>query len=133
VYRLKILAYQLQNRIKPKKEQMMNLTIKPYESADVVHMPENLTVQNASAVAKEFANLINAGKNRLVLNMQDLNFADSSGLAVLVTAYKKALNNSGRIVLLSPQPNVSSLLQLTRIDALFEVFQEINEAVKSFS
>jgi anti-sigma B factor antagonist len=108
----------------------MELMVSSHESAELVHMPEKLTAQNASEIAKTFADLIEAGKIRLVLDMSGLSFTDSSGLAVLVSVYKKAKQNSGCAILLSPQPSVMSLLELTRVQKLFEVFQERDAAIR---
>jgi len=65
--------------------------------------------------------------------MTDVSFTDSSGLAVLVAAYKGVKESNGCAVLLSPQPNVQSLLELTRLQELFEIFEDENTAVKRVS
>jgi len=111
----------------------MSLVTKLPDSAKIVHLPDKLTMQNASSIRKEFIDMIDAGKNRLVLDMTDVSFTDSSGLAVLVAAYKGVKESNGCAVLLSPQPNVQSLLELTRLQELFEIFEDENTAVKRVS
>jgi len=108
----------------------MNLAIKSYDSAEVVQMPEKLTIENASVVKEELISMVESGRNRLVLDMTGVNFTDSSGLAVLVAAYKGTAKSNGRTVLLSPQPIVQSLLELTRLQELFEIFEDSTAAVK---
>jgi anti-sigma B factor antagonist len=108
----------------------MTLTVSSHELADVVQMPEKLTVQNASSIAKSLTDLVDSGKSRLVLDLSALGFADSSGLAVLVTVYKSAKKNGGRVVLLSPQPNIRSLLELTRLQNVLEIFQDADAAIQ---
>jgi anti-sigma B factor antagonist len=108
----------------------MDATVSSYGSAEVVHMPEKLTMENASSIEKALTAMEKAGKNRLVLDMTGVGFIDSSGLAVLVAAYKRVKKDNGRAVLLSPQPSVQSLLELTRLHKLFEIFQDANTAIK---
>ncbi len=108
----------------------MNVTVSSYGSAEVVHMPEKLTMENASSVEKALTAMQEAGKKRLVLNMAGVGFIDSSGLAVLVSAYKGVTKTNGRATLLSPRPSVQSLLELTRLQELFEIFQDPDVAVQ---
>jgi len=111
----------------------MNLTTCSYDSAEVVHMPEKLVMENASSVKQELTDMVGSGKNRLVLDMAGVSFTDSSGLAVLVAAYKEVKKSKGHAVLLSPQANVQSLLELTHLQDLFEIFEDTNAAVKRVS
>ena len=108
----------------------MNLTVSSYETADVVHMPEKLTMANAAQIKQQLSELVDQGKTNLVLDMAGVNFTDSSGLAVLVACYKNVQKVQGNAVLLSPQPAVQSLLELTRLQELFEIYQDLNAAVK---
>ena len=107
----------------------MNLTVSSYESADIVHMPEKLTMANATQVKHQLNELIEQGKTNLVLDMAGVNFTDSSGLAVLVAVFKSVQKVQGNAVLLSPQPAVQSLLELTRLQELFEIYQDPTAAV----
>ncbi len=108
----------------------MKISTHSYESVDIVQMPKELTLQNAKIVAKVFAELVDTNKSGVILNMSDLSFTDSTGLSLLVKITKKFLSHGGRVLLVSPQPNLMSLLQLTHIEKLFEFFDDTNEAIR---
>lgn len=107
----------------------MSFTISSYDNAEVIHMPEKLTMANATALKNELVALVESGKKQLVLDMAGVSFTDSSGLAVLVSLYKAIQKHNGITVLLSPQPAVQSLLELTRLQELFEIYNDPKAAV----
>ena len=111
----------------------MSLTYTDYETAVVVHMPEKLTSINSVEIKKEIAQQIERFKDNLVIDLAGLNYSDSSGLAVLVGIYKTVAAAGGQAVLLSPQPAIRSLLELTRLNELFEIYQDPKAAVERVS
>lgn len=111
----------------------MSFTISSYDSANVVHMPEKLTMANANSVKQQLTEMIDDGKTNLVIDLAGMSFTDSSGLAVLVAVYKNIQKLGGSAVILSPQPAVQSLLELTRLQELFEIYQDPNAAIERVS
>jgi len=107
----------------------MSVSVSSYGEAEVVHLPEKLTMANASEIKNSINQMIESGRHRLVVDMAGVNFTDSSGLAVLVALYKGIGAKNGRAVLLSPQPSVQSLLELTRLQELFEIYQDPRAAI----
>jgi anti-sigma B factor antagonist len=108
----------------------MKVSVTNYGEAEVIHMPEKLTMANATEIKNDLNSMLEEGHHRLVLDMAGVNFTDSSGLAVLVALYKGITSVKGRAVLLSPQPSVQSLLELTRLQELFEIFQDPSAAIE---
>jgi anti-sigma B factor antagonist len=70
--------------------------------------------------------------NRLVLNLGGVNYIDSGGLGTLVALYTTARSAGGGIRLASLTQRVDDLLQVTKLVTIFEVFNNVDEAVKSF-
>lgn len=100
----------------------MLLELEKYKGATVVGLPNNIVYKNAEIVKNQLFALIENGLHKLCLNLNDVSFIDSSGLAVLVAAFKEARRNGGKLALLKPQQNTVMLLELTRLDELFDVF-----------
>jgi len=79
----------------------------------------------AAADAKGFRESVmeqmrDGGKN-IAIDLSQTTFIDSSGLGALVALRKAAIGQQGALRLLNPQPPVQQILELTRLDALFEI------------
>lgn len=66
----------------------------------------------------------------VVLDLEHLDFMCSSGLGALINAHAKARPFQGQVFLASPSPMVMRLLETTRLTNLFEVFPNVDEALK---
>ncbi|QSP93973.1 STAS domain-containing protein [Marinobacter salinisoli] len=88
---------------------------------------------NSSEVRKQLENRIKSGAHHLILNLEDVLFMDSSGLAVMVSAYKKTQPISGSIVLAGPAPSVRALLELTRLHEMFEIYADLDAALRDLA
>jgi len=76
--------------------------------------------------------LMERGKMNILLNMKEVLHVDSSGLGELVTAYTTLKRRGGRLKLLKLNARGESLMQLTKLYTVFEVFTDEDEAVRSF-
>ena len=68
----------------------------------------------------------------LLLNLSGVAYIDSAGLGELVGSYASAVSRGRRMKLLRPQKRVDSLLQMTKLYATFEIFEDEAAAVASF-
>lgn len=68
-----------------------------------------------------------AGRKRVMLNMEAVEFVDSTGLGVLV-ALLKMMGSGGRIAVVSAAPAVLRLFQITRLDTLFILCENADDA-----
>ena len=76
--------------------------------------------------------LISKGQKKILLNMGDVNYVDSSGLGELVSAYTSAKNQHGEVKLLSLTKKVHDLLQLTKLYTVFDIKDDEASAITSF-
>ncbi len=108
----------------------MNISSNRYGSVDVVKLPERLVMANAPAVRKDLLEMVALGHRHLVLDLGEVSFVDSSGLSVLVSAYKAAGEKDGGVVLLRPSGDVRALIELTRMHEVFEIYGDEQAAVE---
>jgi anti-sigma B factor antagonist len=73
------------------------------------------------------------GKNKLVMDFQEVNYLNSMGLGVVAATLKKVKKNKGDLKLINLSPAVQELFELTRLTKVFEIFKSEEDAVKSFS
>ncbi len=75
---------------------------------------------------------IAAGSNHLVVDFRRVTRMDSSGMAELVAAYKRITEAGGQMKLLRLPSNIRDVLGITQIAQVFDIFDEEDEALRSF-
>lgn len=105
-----------------------SLSSKTSANSKVISFPEKLVMANSDDVGQQLTALINEGVTRLVIDLQPVQFMDSSGLAVLVSAWKKVKPAGGKVVLVYPAPSVRALLELTRLHEIFDIYEDLDAA-----
>jgi anti-sigma B factor antagonist len=123
----RVMAYIISRRT-----QMIQIA-KFQRGSTVITLPNQLVMNNAAETRKAIRDLIDAGSHRLVLDLEPVGFIDSSGLSVLVSTLKAVQANQGEVVLLRPNDNVRSLMELTRLHQVFEIFEDRDAAVHRLS
>ncbi|MFI3137154.1 MAG: STAS domain-containing protein, partial [Methylococcaceae bacterium] len=72
--------------------------------------------------------MIEQGETQIIVQLQQVRFIDSSGLGALLSGNKQVLAKSGRLILVNIQPQVLSMFELTRLNRVFEIYADLNEA-----
>src|SRR6266705_2391521 len=78
-------------------------------------------------------NLIQEGNRKILLNLRDVDYVDSSGLGELVKAFTSMRSQGGELKLLNLSKRVRSLLQITKLLTVFDITDDEATSVKSFS
>ena len=86
----------------------------------------------ATGLRESLRTVTREGCRKILLDLGDGAYIDSSGLGVLVSEFARVRKQGGKIKLLSPTKRVVELLLTTRLFPLFEVFDEEGAAVRSF-
>ena len=95
---------------------------------------DRLDIEVASEFRAMLLSLIEQGQRRLVVDLADVAFIDSSGLGALVSALKtlKRSDNGGDVRLARVQAPVVSLLEIIRLNRVFTTYATVEQAVGSF-
>jgi anti-anti-sigma factor len=89
-----------------------------------------IDLHNAPELRTELLDLLNKqNPSRLVLNLAEVPYMDSSAIAVLVEALQKLHKTGGKVLLANPQPRVRSLLDIARLAGLFTICGDEAEAL----
>jgi anti-sigma B factor antagonist len=80
----------------------------------------------------EIDKLLRARKNRVVLNLARLAEIDTTGLGTLLFALAKLRKEGGGLALVNLRSSHIELLELTKLETVFEVFDDEQEAINSF-
>ncbi len=76
--------------------------------------------------------LVEAGHLRIILKLEEVSYIDSVGLSTLVASYTTARKHGGNLKLLHLTKRVHDLLQITRLSTVFEIYDNLEEAKRSF-
>lgn len=99
----------------------------------VVDIVGRITVQDGADQFRDVArDLLNGGRAKIVVNLRDVPYIDSTALGELIRTYTSAIRCNGSVKLLSVSPHVHQLLVITSLLSVFDLFDSEAEAVKSF-
>jgi len=101
--------------------------------ATVVDLSGRITLGEGSAMLREMIrDLLNKGQKRIILNLGDVNYIDSSGIGELVSGFTTVKGRGGEVKLLHLTKKVHDLLQITKLYTVFDVHSDEDTAVRSF-
>jgi anti-sigma B factor antagonist len=88
--------------------------------------------QESAALRTLVSELLSNGHKKILFNLADVNYIDSSGLAHLISAYTSVRNQRGELKLLNLTKKVQDLMQITKLYTVFDVMDDEGVAVRSF-
>jgi len=91
------------------------------------------TLKEAEEFKQTLSQDIEMGSRKIIVDLSDCEFIDSTFLGALVVTLKKISNIGGDLRLVGFQPAVHSMFELTRMYRVFEAYKTKEEAIKSFS
>jgi anti-sigma B factor antagonist len=111
----------------------MKVTVRNIGSVSVVDLSGRITIGEGDVVMRDnVQSLLDSGRHQIVLNLEKVSYMDSAGIGELVACYKRAREKDGTVKLLNPSGKVYDLLQLTKLEEIFDTFKDENEALVSF-
>lgn len=87
---------------------------------------------NSSDIIETIGWLTNTGKINLILNLENVDIVDYSGLSILAIAYKNVTNHKGKLKFLHVSLPVIELFKVVKLDSVFETYVDEESAVNSF-
>src|SRR5580658_2496005 len=98
----------------------------------VKQLPERLSVAQSRLFFFEVEPWLTADRPRVVLDCSRVRELDSAGIQVLLHCLEEAMKRNGDVKLAAIPPAAAEILELTKVDSLFEAFDSIRDAVNSF-
>jgi anti-sigma B factor antagonist len=76
--------------------------------------------------------VVDSGKTKILLNLEDVPYVDSAGLGEIVRCYTTVSRKNGKLKLINLTKKIKDLLSITKLLTVFETYESEPEAVKSF-
>jgi anti-sigma B factor antagonist len=109
----------------------VNITTRQNGTAAIVDVTGTVTLDNAPNFLKALMELLKVKKSpRVIVNMTDLSYIDSAGIACLVEALKVARESKLGFALFGLNREVKEVLELTRLSRVFEVYNKEEDALR---
>jgi len=99
----------------------------------VMQVPEQLNLGQIPNFVQELAPLLEVHRPRIVLDCSQVRYIDGAGIEMLLQSLEEAMKRDGDLKLADISPEAKVILELMRVDRVFEVFQTTEEAVRSFN
>jgi anti-anti-sigma factor len=109
----------------------MKLSYEDHGPITVLTVSGELTADQVEAFRRACLDRFADGVRDIVLNLEYLTFVDSAGLEVLLWIIDEASQRNGQLRLVKPDPTVSKILEISRLDRRFNIHQSIETAAKS--
>ncbi len=91
---------------------------------------QNLNSLMAPTLKSEFIFFANEGVQNLILDVQDVQYVDSSGLSAILTA-NRLFKGEGSFVLTGvAHPNLKKLIEISRVDTVLTIIPTVSEAIE---
>jgi anti-sigma B factor antagonist len=98
----------------------------------VMEVPEKLNHSEAQAFLAELQPLLQSDRPRIVLDCSQVQHMDSAGIEMMLNCMGEAMKRDGDVKLANLSPAAAAILELMRVDRLFEIFETAEEATRSF-
>jgi anti-sigma B factor antagonist len=112
----------------------VKLTTRQVGDVTVVDAVGRITLgEGASTFRDTVRELVASGHKKMLLNLAEVSYIDSSGIGEMVSGFTTVANQSGQLKLLNLTKRVKDLLQITKLYTVFEVFDDEAAAIRSFA
>jgi anti-sigma B factor antagonist len=109
------------------------VVIRELDGVTVLDLDGRITLGEGSTLLRELIReRLRNGQRRILINLAQTSYMDSSGLGELVSGYRAVKNEGGELKLLNLNKKVSDLLQITKLYTVFDIYSDETQAVSSF-
>ncbi len=112
----------------------IKLSTRQVGDVSVVDVAGRITLgEGSSALRDLMRDLVSKGQKKILLNLGDVSYIDSSGIGELVSGFTTVTNSGGNLKLLNLNKRVKDLLQITKLYTVFDVHEDEAGAIRSFT
>ena len=112
----------------------IKISSRQVDGVTILDLSGRITLGEGSVQLRDAVrDLLSKGQKKILLNLADVNYIDSSGIGELVSAFTTVKNQGGELKLLNLTKKVHDLLQITKLYTVFDVQDDETSAVGSFS
>jgi len=109
----------------------MDVRIEQKEGIAVCYIKGEVNINTVSALKESFKTLLDGDSKKVVLNMSEVDYIDSLGLATLIKFYRDLEENGGGLALSNITPKIGSIFRITKVDKALNLFETEEDALNN--
>ena len=110
----------------------MPLNIEDRHNIKVIRLSGKIDFNNYSSFESDLEDLVEFGYLNFVFDLSKIEYLSSSGVMALISIHKKIREKSGKLVLVYIPDVVINILKNVKLDDLFEIYEDMEEALSAF-
>lgn len=110
----------------------LEMSSRNVENVTVIQLEGKMNTATSSDADAHLSHLIASGSNKLLLNMEGVDYISSSGLRVILANGKKIGTSGGKLAFCNLNPSVGEVFRISGFNSIFPVFDTEQEALASF-
>ena len=111
----------------------VKLSTRQVGDVSVVDVAGRITLgEGSSALRETLRDMVSKNQKKILLNLGDVSYIDSSGIGELVSGFTSVTNSGGQLKLLNLNKRVKDLLQITKLYTVFDVHDDEAHAIRAF-
>jgi len=114
----------------------MNLKVTPRrvdDNTQALDLEGEVDVYTAPALRQEIMDQVDAGVKNLLINLEKVEYLDSTGLGILIGGVKRMKEQGGSMLLVGPSARITRIFEITGLNRIFDVFTTESEALSAGS
>jgi anti-sigma B factor antagonist len=112
----------------------MKIEIEEKTNGVVIKLKGNITgIPDASEFNNSINRLLDENKNNIVIDFGNISYVDSTGLGIILRGYKTVKNAGGDIKIASLNERMSSLLEITKLNTIIDLYDNADTALSNFN
>ena len=112
----------------------VKLSTRQVGDVSVVDVAGRITLgEGSSALRESLRDMVSKNRKKILLNLGEVSYIDSSGIGELVSGFTTVTNSGGQLKLLNLNKRVKDLLQITKLYTVFDVHDDEAGAIRSFA
>lgn len=106
----------------------LGLDLSEHGRWSVLAVTGEVDVATAPRLREQLVELVGSGKNHIVVDLEGVEFLDSTGLGVLVGALKRVRTSDGDLALVCTEPRILKVFEITGLTKVFTIHRSVDEA-----
>ncbi len=112
----------------------MNIDVRELEDdIAVLDVDGDIDLYSASDLRDSVFEQIDIGKTKVIINLENVTYIDSSGIGTLITSLSKIKKINGKMCIINVYDSVKKVFELTKLTTFFKIYTSENEAIQALS